>query len=52
MLLFQPHWLHSGFCNQPEAKEQNATAVTTEAAPMSPDSTVKRGRLPGKYYGV
>jgi len=32
------------FCNQPEAKEQMAgTAVTTDAAPMSHDSMVKRG---------
>jgi hypothetical protein len=31
------------FCNQPEAKEQTNAAVTTEAAPMSRDSMVKRG---------
>lgn len=31
------------FCNQPEAKEQVAANETSEAAPMSPDSMVKRG---------
>lgn len=32
------------FCNQPEAKDQTTDAhVTAEAAPMSPDSLVKRG---------